>query len=234
MKAIMKREFFSYFTTPVGYIVLAVFWFFSGMYFTSYCISSLSSSLTSVFGNCFFVILFIVPLMTMRSFSEDKRRKTDQLLFTSPVSFFKIITGKFLGAFLMYCVCMAIFVVYAIVISFFGDPNWTLFISTMLGTLLFGAALISIGIFISSLTENQIIAAIATLAAGILIYMIDSLAAMINTPWIMNLLLKLSFVAAYSNFSVGLINLSDIVFDLSAVVLFLFFTSRILNRRRRA
>lgn len=232
MTAIMKKEFTSYFTTPVGYVLITIFWFFSGMYFTSACIEAGTSSLTSVFGNCFFVIIFIVPLMTMRVFSEEKRRKTEQLLFCAPVNTAQIVMGKFFGAVLMFCVCLAIFPIYGIVLSFFGNVGWALLLSTLFGTFLFGAALISIGLFISSLTENQIVAAVITLASGIVIYLIDTFAAMISVSWVQNLLLKLSFIAAYSNFSMGQINLSDIVFYLSVTAIFLFLTGRVINRRR--
>lgn len=234
MIAIMKREFSSFFVTPVGYVILAIYWFFTGMYFTSACISEGASNLTSVFGSSFFVLLFIIPLMTMRSFSEEKKQKTDRLLITSPVGISSIVMGKFMGALMMFAACLSIFVVYGVVLSFFGDPNWSLLVSSLLGILLFGTVLIAIGIFISSLTENQIIAAIVTLAIGVLIYLIDTFAAMISVSWLQNFLLRLSFVGAYTNFSAGIINISDIVFDVSVTALFLFLTVRVLNMRHRA
>lgn len=234
MRAIFKREFGSYFNSPIGFVILAIFYLFSGIYFTYYCISGNTDSLGSVFGSCFAVTIVIIPLLTMRTLSEERKQKTDQILLTSPVSVTKIVIGKFLGAFSIFALCCSIFILYGIVIMIFTMPQWNLILSTLLGMLLYGAAMIALGIFISSLTENQIIAAVITLASGLVIYLIDGFAAVIAVPFISNLLIKLSFVATFSNMALGLINLSDIIYMLSVVAIFLFLTIRVVDKRRWA
>ena len=124
MVAILKRELSSYFNSAVAYVVMAVYFLFSGLFFSMICIENDTSSLSYVFGNMFIIILFIIPIITMKSFSEEKRQRTDQALLTSPTSLFEIVMGKFLGALILFAICSLIFVVYALVISFFTSPDW--------------------------------------------------------------------------------------------------------------
>lgn len=232
MSAILKRELSSYFNSAVAYVAMAVYFFFAGLFFYLACFEGNSTSLTAVFSNVFYVILFIVPIITMKTFAEEKRQKTDQALLTAPVNLTEIVMGKFLGAFILYGVCTAIFVVFAVVIAFFAAPEWSVFLCTLLGILLFGAALIAINIFISVLTESMIIAAIFGMAVGFIILMMNTFVSYISITWIANALDKINFVNYYINFSYGLLSITDIVFFLSVTALFLFFTVRVLEKRR--
>ena len=154
MGAILKRELSSYFNSAIAYVVLAAYFFFSGVFFYNYCVVYNSASLSYVYGNMLLIILFIIPIMTMKSFADEKYQRTDQALFTAPVSLTRVVLGKFLGAFVLYAICSAIFLLYAVVISFFATPEWSVILCTFIGLLLFGAALLAINIFISSLTER--------------------------------------------------------------------------------
>ena len=232
MGAILKRELSSYFNSAVAYVVMAVYFFFSGMFFSILCIEYDSANLSTVLGNMFVIILFVIPIITMKTFSEEKRQRTDQALLTSPASLSEIVVGKFLGAFILYALCSVIFLVYAIVISFFTTPQWAVVLCTELGLLLLGAALIAINVFISSLTESMIIAAVAGMGIGLLIYMMSSFADYITIDWISAIITKIDFVTYYTNFTYGMLNITDIVFFLSVAGLFLFFTTRILEKRR--
>jgi len=232
MSAIIRRELASYFNGIIGYLVLAVYWFFSGMFFYVYCLYYNSASLSYVFMQMITIIIFLVPVMTMKSFSEEKRQKTDQALITAPVTLTEIVLGKFLAAFILYVICNAIFILYALFICFFTAPDWILLFTTMLGGLLMGAALIAIDLFISALTESQAVAAIFSIAAGMLIYMIDQLASLINIDLIKNILYRLSFIRNFYAFSNGIITLSGVVFFLSVTALFLFFCVRVFEKRR--
>ena len=196
------------------------------------CIENDSASLTYVFGNMFIIILFVIPIITMKTFSEEKRQRTDQALLTSPTSLFEIVMGKFLGAFILFALCSLIFVVYALVISFFTTPDWAVVLCTYFGLLLLGAALIAIDVFISVLTESMIISAVAGMGVGLLIYMLSNLSSYITVDWIAAIVKKIDFLTYYTNFTYGMLNLTDIVFFLSVTGLFLFFTARVLEKRR--
>lgn len=232
MVAILKRELSSYFNSAVAYVVMAVYFLFSGLFFSMICIENDSASLTYVFGNMFIIILFVIPIITMKTFSEEKRQRTDQALLTSPTSLFEIVMGKFLGAFILFALCSLIFVVYALVISFFTTPDWAVVLCTYFGLLLLGAALIAIDVFISVLTESMIISAVAGMGVGLLIYMLSNLSSYITVNWIAAIAKKIDFLTYYTNFTYGMLNLTDIVFFLSVTGLFLFFTARVLEKRR--
>lgn len=232
MVAILKRELSSYFNSAVAYVVMAVYFLFSGLFFSMICIENDTSSLSYVFGNMFIIILFIIPIITMKSFSEEKRQRTDQALLTSPTSLFEIVMGKFLGALILFAICSLIFVVYALVISFFTSPDWAVVLCTVLGLLLLGSALIAIDIFISVLTESMIISAVAGMGVGLLIYMLSNLSSNITVDWIASIVKKIDFLTYYTNFTYGMLNLTDIIFFLSVTGLFLFFTARVLEKRR--
>lgn len=232
MVAILKRELSSYFNSAVAYVVMAVYFLFSGLFFSMICIENDTSSLSYVFGNMFIIILFIIPIITMKSFSEEKRQRTDQALLTSPTSLFEIVMGKFLGALILFAICSLIFVVYALVISFFTSPDWAVVLCTVLGLLLLGSALIAIDIFISVLTESMIISAVAGMGVGLLIYMLSNLSSNITVDWIATIVKKIDFLTYYTNFTYGMLNLTDIIFFLSVMGLFLFFTARVLEKRR--
>ena len=232
MKAILKRELSAYFNSAIGYIVLAIFYFFSGMYFFLYCLYYGSASLTPVFANMFMIVLFLIPIITMKSFSEEKRQKTDQALLTAPVSLFEVVMGKFLGAFVLYMCCVAIFLLYTLVICFFTTPDWAVILCTILGMLLLGGALIAIDIFVSALTESQVIAAIVSMAAGLFIYMIDSLASITQSQFLINILSGVSFNAHFNNFTYGILDLSDVVFFVSVIAVFVFLTIRVFEKKR--
>lgn len=232
MVAILKRELSSYFNSAVAYVVMAVYFLFSGLFFSMICIENDTSSLSYVFGNMFIIILFIIPIITMKSFSEEKRQRTDQALLTSPTSLFEIVMGKFLGALILFAICSLIFVVYALVISFFTSPDWAVVLCTVLGLLLLGSALIAIDIFISVLTESMIISAVAGMGVGLLIYMLSNLSSNITVDCIATIVKKIDFLTYYTNFTYGMLNLTDIIFFLSVTGLFLFFTARVLEKRR--
>ena len=232
MAAIFKRELGSYFNTAVGYVVLAVFWFFSGLSFYTYCLLYNTSSMSMFFASMFVIIVLVIPLITMRSFSEERHRKTDQALLTASVSLFEIVFGKFMAAFVLYLLCSLVFILYAIIISTFTAPDWAVFFSTYLGIVLLGAAVIAIDMFISALTESQIIAAAVAIGVGILINRLGEIASYINTEWITNVINRISFDKHFSNFSTGILSLPSIVYYLSVTAVFLFLTARVFEKRR--
>ncbi len=234
MFAIYKRELSSYFSSPVGYIVLAAFMAFSGIYFYVQCLFSGTSSMYGVFQSMFFILLFIIPLITMRLFADDRRHKTDQALITSPVGIPAIVTAKFLSALTMLALCLLAYVLEGIILSCIASPDWSIIFGNIFAMLLMGSAFIAIGVFISSLTENVIVAALVSFMANVIISLIDTISSTVSWDFLKSLLSSLSFQTKYGNFALGLISLSDVVFFVSVAVLFLFLTDRVIDRRRWA
>ena len=179
MIAILKREIKAYFLTPIGYIYMGLFLLLTGIFFTAGNLQSQNSQFSNFLGSLLFIYLFAVPLLTMRLFSEEKRQRTDQLLLTSPVSIPGIVFGKFLAAITLYAMTMVITLLYAVIIAVYGDPQWPETVGSYIGFLFLGAGYISIGIFISAVTENQLTAALVTFFALLLILLIDPIAQMI-------------------------------------------------------
>ncbi|MEF2884579.1 MAG: ABC transporter permease subunit [Ruminococcus sp.] len=232
MGAILKRELGAYFSSATAYVVMAVYFFFSGLFFNFYVFSQNSTNLTYVFNNMFYIIMFLIPIITMKTFAEEKKQKSDQALLTSPCSLTEIVLGKFLGAFVMYTICTCIFLVYAIVISFFAQPQWSVILCTFLGTLLLGVSMIAINVFISVLTESQVVAAVLGMGVGLIISMMSYFVSLVSIEWIKTVLEKISFMSYYENFTYGILSITDVVFFLSVIALFLFFTVRALEKRR--
>ena len=234
MSAVFRREFKAFFTSPIGYFVLAVLFAFSGFFFTAYNLIGGRSSLTGVFANVFSIVLMLVlPILTMRLFSDEKRQRTDQALLTAPVSLTSIVLGKFFAALLIFALGSCIMLVYAVIISFQVSPDWVVILGNYVGMLLLGAMIISIGLFLSSLTESQLIAALGTFAVSFCLIMLDSLSSLFYGNEIINSVVSfLSVTQRYNDFTSGIISYDNIIFFLSIQILFIFLTVRVLDRKR--
>lgn len=237
MKAIMKRELASYFTTPPGYVFLAVFYGFSGLFLWMGCLRAGQSDMGVVFAMMFFVMMILIPVLTMRTMAEDKRQKTDQLTLTSPVSLFGIVAGKFLAAFAVFFCAVLVMPIFALFLSNAvksagGVFAWAVFWGNFAGMLLIGGVFISIGVFISNLTENQMIAAIGSIGANIALCLFDVISGYVPNETFKSVLNSLSVFYKYSEFTVGIFSLKNIVFFLSLIAVFNFLTMRFIDRRR--
>lgn len=235
MIAVFKREFRAYFTSPLGYVVLALIFALSGVYFYVYNILSYSADLTYVFENVHtWLMILVLPILTMRLFSDEKRQKTDQALLTAPVNLTGVVLGKYLAALCLFAIGLSITLVMAIVVATQVSPDWVVIAGNYAGLLLLGGMVIAVGLFISTLTESQLIAALGTFLASFIIMMQDILSAAFfsNWDWAMDITNFLSVNIRYGNFTDGLIRYDDIVFFLSMQVLFLFLAVRVLDRKR--
>lgn len=232
MTAIIKREMYSYFCSPLAYVIMAIFLFFSGLFFSLICLGNSTSELSYVFSNMFLVTIFLTPILCMRLMSDEKRLKTDQALLTSPVSIPGIVLGKFFSACLLYLICMAIFLIYGFTLSFFVTPKWPVILCNCFGLFLLAATLIAVDIFLSSLTESQMIAAVSGFAAGLFVYLLDNVAGAVSVTFVNKALTAISFLNHYQNFTVGLLSLADVVFFLSLIALFVFLTVRVIEKKR--
>jgi len=179
MFAIFKRELRAYFLTPIGYLYMGLFLLLTGIFFTFNNIFSQSSQFASFLGSILFIYLFAIPLLTMRLFSEEKRQKTDQLLLTSPVSITGIVCGKFMAALAVYCGTLVFTALYAVVVAVYGDLQTWETLGSYIGFIFLGASYISVGIFVSTVTENQLTAALVSFFALMLIWLIDPVSQMV-------------------------------------------------------
>ena len=234
MKAILKRELKSYFSSPIGYVCVAVLLALFGFFLYAYVLTSgVSSSISGVFSTMFLFSMMIIPILTMRSMSEDKRNKTDQALLTAPVSVNSIVLGKFLAAFCVFAIAMIGSLIPITIISFFtSNFGWAVVFGNLLGTLFFGAAMIAIGVFISGLTESQIIAAIFTFLISIFLMVIDQIAGIAGSAVVTTVVGWISFNARYQPFTLGMFDISSVVFFLSVAAIFIFLAARKLESKR--
>ena len=234
MLAIFKREMRSYFTSPVGYMFCAIFFAVSGFLFM---LNTVQAGENANYSGYFSVILFlfivIIPLLTMKLISEETKMKTDQLIMTAPITLADIVLGKYLAALAMFGGSFIISsAVYYIPLAMYGNPNLALYIGCVLGVFLVGSAFISIGIFISSLTENQFISAFGTIGAIIFLLFVSSLNSYINNEVVRNFLSGLSITSRYSYFSYGLFSYDSLIYFISLSAVFLFLTIRVFEKRR--
>ena len=231
MTAIMRRELNAYFTSPIGYVYLAVFYLLSGFMYMQ-VIAAGYASMSYVFSYIFTFCMFLVPILTMRLMTEDRKQKTDQLLLTAPISLTELVLGKFLAAQIVYTLGIAVTIPQAFVISLHASVDWAVFIGSFVGTFLLGSACIGVGMFISSLTENQVVAAVAGFAVMLFLSMFDSLADLISLSWAKSLVTGMSFYTRYYDLTLGVLDFADLFFFISVAGVFIFLTSRVLEKRR--
>ncbi|OPJ58991.1 ABC transporter permease [Clostridium oryzae] len=174
MGAILIKELKSYFHSATAYIFMGVFLFFSGIFYALNNVIYASPDYASVLSSYNFVFLLIVPILTMKIFAEETKTRTDQLLLTSPQSIGGIVMGKFLAPVLLYAVTLLITVLYPLILSMFGSLSVKTIVCAYIGLFLMGSCFISIGVFVSSLTENVVSAAVGTFAILLCLWLVDS------------------------------------------------------------
>ena len=285
MTAIFKREFRSYFTGMVGYAVAAVSLFFLGLYFTNRNLLYQSSDFAGVLYTTTLILLFLLPAVSMRSFAEERRARTDQLLLTSPVSIPAIVAGKFLAQLAVFCVPLTAAAVMPLILTAFGKVSLISAYAALLGYILLGGACLAVGTFISCLTENQIVAYLATFVVLLIAYLMNGIKTMFTSgnilafvvfalvllaasaavgvvcknilaggavlavgaaalfalfilrpAWLLSafdaVLTALALFAPYAEIIGGSFSLPVILYYLSVIGVFLFFTGQTLERRR--
>ncbi|NDG84257.1 MAG: hypothetical protein EBX52_04365 [Proteobacteria bacterium] len=246
---VASRDFRSYFTSPIAYIVIAGFLVIMGwMFFFNLSHFSLQNMqykqygmgkgmsitegiLRPLYGNMNVIFLFLVPFITMRLFAEERKMQTLQLLMTSPITLTEIILGKFLSAFLLVLTMLGLTSVYPVILLLCGNPDAGTLVANYTGTLLLASCYISIGVLFSAMTENQIVAGALTFAAGLFFWLINWASQSAGTFWA-DFLDYLSLIQHYNNFSQGIIDTTDVIFYFSFIGLGLFFTHRVLDSYR--
>lgn len=235
MFAIFKRELRSYFVSPIGYIFVAVFLIASGLIF-SYCTlqQGSNSSVSAYFSMLLVIYIVVLPLLTMKLFADEKKSRTEQLLLTSPVSLMSMVCAKFFAAYTVFAAtylvsCVSFFALYQ-----YGSPNGAVLLGSSLAILLAGAACIAIGVFISSLTENQLIAALLTMGVIVLFVMASAFNSYIDTYVIRAVLSWVSILERLGRFTYGYFDIQALIYYISITFVFLFLTVRVYDKRRWA
>lgn len=230
MLAIMKRDFRSYFNSPIAYVLIGLFVFIMSILFMG-TVQGGSADFTNGFASMNTLLLFMLPILCMRAFTEDKKQGTEVLLLTSPNSLTSIVAGKFLAIYGVFLVMTAITLVYPLVLFVFGKPEGLTILSSYVGFLIYGAVGVAMCVFASSLTENQIVSAVIGFVMLFLLMVIDYLASLTGGV-IGKVLTWLSLNERYQQFSQGMFDVTSIVFMLSFVAAFGYFTIRVLERKR--
>ena len=230
MKAIFKREMRSYFTTMIGYVFIGVFMFLSGLFFSMGMFRNRVGSVTGIMPMCMVILMLLMPIITMRLMAEERANKTDQLLLTAPVKVTEIVMGKYFAAFTVFLLSTATTLFYVLVAAVWGDIAFGETFCSYLGYILFGALLIAIGMYISSLTENQVVAAVLTYGVTLLLFF----SSWINTGiGFVDYIIGFFQIAEWNeSFSMGVIAPSGVVYYLSFTFLFLLLSARVTESRR--
>ena len=246
---ICSKEIRSDFVSPVAYLLMGLFGLIFGYFFYSatayFVMAGLRQQMgggggamsvneyvvAPLLGNASVVGLFLIPLISMRLFAEEKRTGTIELLLTSPIHDWEIVLGKWLGALVMY-LCMLLMAVANVALLFaYGSPDWRPILTGFLGLLLQGGTVLAIGTFISSLTKNQIIAGAATFSVCLLLWVLSWVSSYNEAGWA-QAIAYCSILTHYEPFSKGIIDTKDVVFYCSAIFLGLFLTARSLESLR--
>jgi len=246
---ICRRELISYFRSPIAYGVMTIFALVAGFFFYLATLGFVQQSLQSammgqsvpmnvneyvigpVLSNLSVIFLLLVPLITMRLFAEEKRSGTIELLATSPLKDSEIILGKWLAAMVLFAALMGLSLVNMLTLFAYGTPDWRPMAIAYLGLFLQGGCILSIGMFVSSLTKNQIVAGAAGFGICLLLYVLDWVSQFQTTP-LFQVISYLGFVSHYQTFARGVLDSKDVIYYISMIVLGLFLTARSMESMR--
>lgn len=247
--AIVQKELRSYFASPIAYVILGMFALLFGWFYVAILNIFVQQSMQMgsmgmggpvnvnqqmiryVFQNSLVVNLFVVPLITMRTYAEEKRSGTIELLMTSPLTDFQIIMGKFIGALAIYASMLAVTLVHMAVLFVYGNPEWKPIATAYLGMLLMGGCFLAVGLLFSSLTKNQIVAAMITFSVLLLLWVIDWIGSL-GGPTVQQVVSYLSITGHFDDFAKGVIDTTHVVYYLSFITFGLFLTAKAVDSER--
>lgn len=240
MKAIYKREMFAYFTSPIGYLVLAFALCISGSLFiytnvmaiSGTTVSYIFTSFVSFFSLLSYVLILLVPLITMHLWAEERKNKTDQLLLTSSVSVSSIILGKYFACLSLFAVNVLLMLAYPFAMSFFGTVVWSNVLMLYFGYFLMGAALLAVGFFVSTMTESQIVSALISFAIILLMVLVEVFVSSIHIEVISKIVSWLSVFARFDRFVYGVVDVSTLIYYISFSGLFVFLSVMSVQKKR--
>lgn len=227
---LLDKELRLVFSSPIAYVIVAVFLALMGYTFTITLFLSKVASLAHLFFQMYVLFLLMVPAITMRLFAEERKTRTLELLLTSPVTELEIVLAKFVASMTLVVVMLALSGSYALVLGLYGAPDWAPIGSGYAGLLLVAATLVSLGLFASGLTANQIVAAITSMGLFLLLWMLDTLSYVLPAPFD-RVALNAALVTHFTPFVAGALYLSDLGYFLSVTLLGFFLSVRVLARR---
>ena len=236
MLSIIRKEWRSYFFTPTGYVFVAIFWLLGTAFFFLYNVLAASADLSSLFGNLSYLFMLIVPLLTMRLFSEERKQKTVQLFYCSPVSLLSVVGGKFLAALGVLAVSLLGTGLYLVILAQRTALAPGMVLAHYLAFLLLGGSYIAVGLFMSALTDSQITAAVLTLAMNMLLQLLEMSAGTMTVPWLPflpQLMQCITLNQRYAQIASGVIYPTDIGYFLAFTAVFLAATVVVLARRKQ-
>lgn len=223
MFTIIKKEFKSYFLSPIGYIFIGLFLFMFSIFFYTDVVQYGSTNFEYIFYSGATILTFIVPILTMRSFAEERKTGTEQLILTSPISLLKVVLGKFIAATIIVLITEILTFMYFGILCFYGMPHITTALATLLGFFLLAMAYISFGILASSVTENQIIAGIITVGFFILTWFLPRFGTIFE---------NFSLINMFSKFPMGQIDIADTITFITFTIACILLTLIVLQRRK--
>ncbi len=233
MKSVFLKELRSYFTGVVGYVFLVLYLTLGGAVFCYTTLFSMSADVTTFYTYMLVISAILLPLLTMKSFSEERKIKTEQLLFTAPVSITSVVFGKFLAAYVMYAGCMILNSLYFLVLNFYAVLKFLILFGNLLAILLVGMVFISIGIFVSAITENQLSAAVGTIGIILLFFVTSLISSLIPESYVIRYLLNfISIFSRFQGFVNGYFDIASIIYYISVSAVFVYLTIRVYDRRR--
>ena len=236
MLAIYKKEMRSYFTTSIGYIFLACALVIAAVLFSVTTVYSETSDMSVYFSSLIFVLMIFLPILTMKSFSDEKRTKTEQLLLTSPVSTTQMVLGKFLSSFTMLVIFLGLSMIFVLPILAYipegSSFNMSLVFGNVIALLLIGMSFIAIGIFVSSLTENQFAAIVISVVILLAMFVINLINSVISVYAIRVILDWFSIYSRYQAFTYGLFDIGALIYYVSIAGVFIFLTVRVFESRK--
>lgn len=238
MRAIYKRELKAFFNTMIGWIFIAALLFITGIYFLAINIMNGYASVAYTISSSVFIYIIAIPILTMRILSEEKKQKIDQLIFTAPVSIGKVVLGKYLSMCTILAVPVLVICTYPAVLALYGTISFAEAYTSILGFFLYGLAAIAVGLFISSLTESIVIAAVVSFAAMFLTYIMRGLTGILsaNTGKLVTALCKVlgcvDFESRFEELLNGVLDIRAILYFVIVIAVFLFLTTQIIQKRR--
>lgn len=231
MVIIAQKELRAYFTSPIAYVVIAAFLAVMGFLFWLIVSLSREASLRGVFANMAITLLFIAPALTMRLLAEEQRSGTIELLLTLPVRDWEVVLGKFLASLSVFAVMVALTLYYPLLLVQLGNPDPGPIVSGYVGLVLLGASFLSVGLFTSSLSGNQVVAALLGFGAMLILWLMD-VAGRVFGPPVQDIVTYMSMSDHYFDFLRGIVDTKDVVFYLGVIAGFLFLSVQTLQLRR--
>ncbi len=230
--AMFRRELNAYFLSPIAYIVIAVFLIYTGFFFSTSLFENKVVTLKFSVMYIQFILPFLVPVITMRLFSEESKSGTLETLMTAPISDFEVVMGKFFAAFGLYAVMILSTLIYVVFLHWVGNPDYGSIITSYIGLLLMGSVYIAVGILTSAVTKNQIISAVIGIVGLVFLLIIGFVHYIVGEGFFSECLKYIGTFDHWEAFTKGLVDSRDVIYYITLTVLLLFITIRVVESRK--